>query len=400
MIASLLLTAVVASMIQVAPASESITIIAQRIKSAEDNLNACLARNCEPDEDIDATMALAETQLMAGEYRDARETLVRSLRRNKDEADRYPIPVSDLYRANGKVSAHLGIDDDYYRSTWGIYQTLKHGLPSAADRRYSALMEVAEMTFRTRGHERARLHYAAIARQAREDGRPDIAAIAELRSAIRHLPPGSVWQVNEIKRVANLRGEEMRAPVLEANLALARMAYEKGDEQKAQEVLQNLAHLNIKRPILVYVPPFEVIGAPAAQGEIINHSNSAAPPPDGGGPAPPGSIRAFASNHMALNVEDEWLDVGFRITPEGRVADMKVLRRRGDNVWAPPLLKSIQGRRYTPGMDNDPGSQRVERYTYTSGVEMGSGRRVATHSPKGRIEYLDLSPSGLAVPDS
>ena len=255
--------------LQAAPASEHppIIVTGQKIRDAKANLRDCIARNCPPDEEIDAALALAEAELLAGEYRDARTTLLASLKRNKDEAARYPIPVSDLYRANGKVAAHLGYDNDYYRSTWGIYQTLKKGMPSAIDRKFSALMEVAEMTYRTRGHERARLYYESIAKQAREAGRPDIAAIAELRSAIRHLPPGSVWQVDKIRRIASLNSADMRAPALEANVALARMSFEKGDEQGAQNSLKNLAHLNIQRPILVYVPPFEVEGGQTGSGE-------------------------------------------------------------------------------------------------------------------------------------
>ena len=95
--------------------SKTIVVVGQRIDDASTELKACLARRCNPDEDIDATLRLAETQLLAGKYRDARTTLLASLDRNKDWAKAYPIPVSDLYRANGKVAAHLGFDKDYYR---------------------------------------------------------------------------------------------------------------------------------------------------------------------------------------------------------------------------------------------------------------------------------------------
>ncbi len=135
---------------------DDIVVVGRAITEARQSLDACLARHCPPNEDIDATLALAESQLVAGKYRDARSTLQHSLGRNKREADAYPVPVSDLYRANGKVAANLGYDDDYNRSTWGIYRTLRHGLPDAKDRHYSALMEVAEMLAATRNHQRAR----------------------------------------------------------------------------------------------------------------------------------------------------------------------------------------------------------------------------------------------------
>ena len=164
-------------------ASKPIVVTGRAIQEKKTDLRSCVARRCPTDEDVNATLALAETQLLAGKYEDARATLLSSLGRNKRHADAYPIPVSDLYRANGRVAAHLGIDSDYYRSTWGIYNTLKRGLPSEVDRHYSAMMEVAEMMATTRGHDRAREYYRSIAHHAREQGRPDIAALAELRSA-------------------------------------------------------------------------------------------------------------------------------------------------------------------------------------------------------------------------
>ena len=402
------------------PRQKDIVVIGQRIDDASADLKACLARACKPDEDIDATLRLAETQLMAGKYRDARTTLLAALKRNKDEARAYPIPVSDLYRANGKVAAHLGFDKDYYASTWGIYRTLKHGLPSEDHRKFTALMEVAEMMFRTRGHERARLYYDRVADEARKGGREDIAALAQLRSAIRHLPPGSDWQVREIKRIADLQGSNLRAPVLEAKVALARIAYSKGDEITAQSIQKELAAFDIKRPMLVYSPSYQLV-----QRELDTGSDFAFPfaptapvggePGGGGGPgagpqAPSGgnpnglagSGRATITSILALsqwsstkraagNFDDMWLDVSFRISPDGRVTDAKIIRSKGDLFWARPLMKSISLRRYTAGKPGDQSSVRTERYTYTSGYEGQTGTRVGQRSPKARVEYLDLS---------
>lgn len=389
------------------PSMHDHSIIVTGIKDKKAALAACLARHCPPDEDIDATLALAETQLIAGNYHDARKTLLASLGRNKGEAAHYPIPLSDLYRANGRVAADLGLDNDYYRSTWGIYRTLKYGLPPNDARQFSALMEVAEMNYRTRGHERARIYYEKIASDARKAGRPDIAALAELRSAVRHLPPNSSWQVNEIKRIAEMPGSEMRAPVLEAKLALARMAYAKGDEVRAQAIQKDLAALNIKRPILIYSPPYGLPGRDTPRGNEIESAVArniisvaeagtfgAANPFTGRGPA------AFATSRVSPIVEDMWLDVAFRITPEGKVADLRIARSKGNTFWAKSLLGSIRGRRYTRGDPNLPTSRRYERYTYTSGFEKKTGTNSWGRSPDTRVEYMDLSDEagGLAVP--
>lgn len=403
------LTAILMSATAPVAQDPSIIVTARNIQDRKSALAACLTRHCAPNEDIDATLALAETQLIAGKYHDARTALLASLGRNKHEAAQYPIPLSDLYRANGRVAADLGLDDDYYRSTWGIYRTLKFGLPSDETRKFSALMEIAEMTYRTRGHERARLYYERIASDARKAGRPDIAALAELRSAIRHLPPNSSWQVNAIKRIAQLEGPAMRAPVLEAKLALARMAYAKGDEQQAQTVQNELAALNIRRPILIYSPPYEMnardtprggeVESPIAQQVVVTvpageRGQRRANSLESTGPS------LFATQRVAPVVDDMWLDVAFRVTPDGKVADVKVARSHGGTSWAKPLLASIEGRRYTAGDPNSPTSRRLERYTYTSGLERTSTTHSWSHSPDTRVEYMDLSDDagGLTVP--
>jgi len=399
--------------------SPTIVVIGQRIADAEADLNACLARGCRPDQDIDATLRLAETQLLAGKYREARTALLASLSRNKDEGRAYPIPVSDLYRANGKVAAHLGFDKDYYTSTWGIYRTLKRGLPSDDYRRFTAQMEIAEMMFRTRGHERARIYYDRIAHEARKDGREDIAALAELRSALRHLPPGSSMQMYEIRRVASLQGQTMRAPVLEAKLALARIAYQEGDEAEAQKIQNDLAQLNIRRPMLIYSPPYEMVQRELDSGSDFAFPFSPAPrlgePGSGAGGIPtfqlpsggnPNGVqsegRGNITSILALsqwsstkripgNFDDMWIDVSFRISPDGRVADAKIIRSKGDLFWTRPLMASIGLRRYTAANPNDPSSVRTERYTYTSGYERQTGTRGSQRSPKARVEYVDLS---------
>ena len=221
------------------PAAQPITVIGQRLPDLEARLSACVARNCPTDEDIDASLAVAEAQIIEGDYRAARRTLLSSLGRNKAEANAYPIPVSDLYRANGRVAAHLGIDDDYYRSTWGIYRTLKEGLPDEKYRHYSALMEIAEMMGRTRNHERARLYYERIADSARRDGRPDIASLAELRRVLRHFPP--YLREGAVRKILSRTDPKLKAPVLEGKLALARMAYEAKDPAKGDSIVAELA---------------------------------------------------------------------------------------------------------------------------------------------------------------
>ena len=382
------------------PASQPITVIGQRLPDLQTKLAACIQRRCPTDEDIDASLAVAEAQIIDGDYRDARRTLLSSLGRNQRAAKAYPIPVSDLYRANGRVAAHLGIDDDYYSSTWGIYRTLKEGLPDEKYRHYSAMMEVAEMMGRTRKHERARLYYERIAESARRDGREDIAALAQLRRVLRHYPP--YLREAAVRNILANSDPKLRAPVLEGKLALARMAYEQKDEAKGDSIVAELAELKIRKPILVFAPPYDLGDSAAdnADQPQANHGSAQtfSNPEAGGGSATastPGS-RSFNTSRLALNVEGMWMDVGFTISPQGRVEGLEVLRSKGSRGWAQPLLKSIKGRRYTPAQAAK-AAYRRERYTYTSGLEPGSGTKAKRHSPNARVEYFDLS--DISAPD-
>ena len=381
------------------PSSQSIIVTGRVIQDKKAALTACLARNCPPNEDIDASLALAETQLLAGKYHDAREALLAALGRNKKEAMNYPIPVSDLYRANGRVAAHLGIDDDYFRSTWGIYNTLKKGVPNAKDLQYSAMMEVAEMVATTRGHDRAREYYRSIAYHARQDGRPDIAALAELRMILRHFP--AYARPEAIREIAGSTDPKTCAAQLEARLALARIAFEHNDLRAADAQISEISKLGLKRPVLVYSPPWEAGGGPTNPDSAptlldrrdVLPTNSGEPGSHGRGAVAmlPNGPHAFGSYRMPLNVKDMWIDVGFRITEQGTVADLQTLRSRGEIGWAKPLLTSIAGRRYTPAKAGSPDSVRTERYTYTSGLENETGTRSSQHSPNARVEYFDLS---------
>src|SRR5688572_9915610 len=92
------------------PGNQSVTVTGERTQTYRDRLAACLARRCPVNEDVDATMALAEVLFLDGHYEDARSYVLRSLDRNRRQAARYPEPVADLYRVNGRLARHLGHD--------------------------------------------------------------------------------------------------------------------------------------------------------------------------------------------------------------------------------------------------------------------------------------------------
>jgi tetratricopeptide (TPR) repeat protein len=417
----LLLLALSASAAQAEEAGsreDPIIVIGERIQQSKAKLKACLARDCPPDEDIDATLELAEYQVEAGEYHDARKTLLRSIDRNEDEAEKYPEPVSDLWRANGKVAANLGLDRSYYYSTVNILRALKAGIPEKDYRYFTARMEIAAMVARLKGHDRARLAYEDLAEDARSAGRRDIAAIAELKSAVSHLPPGDL-QDRRINRIAQSTDPMEHTAMLQAKLVLAQFAYRDNDMGKFNTILKEFADLKLNQPLLIYSPPYKFAAAEVDQGSEMVGVQEAIPPalgapsvdgggvsgvtgtgltPSSGGPVTRGnrvlSGLSTMTRRLTGNFEDRWIDVTFRVQPDGRVGDVELTRSDGDIFWADELLESIKGRIYTPIPADSPAAMRKERYTYTAGYErLTTGTRTATRQPRPRVEYIDLTPS-------
>ena len=363
------------------PAGEAppIVVTGKRLPDTEAALRACLVRHCPPNEDIDATLAHAENQFVAGDYREARTTLRASLRRNRKQAGAYPEPVSDLYRANALVANHLGFEEDYVRSTWGILEALEEGVEAPDARHYGARMEIAAMTARVRGPAAAEEVYASLARDSEKGGRPDIAAIARLRGAAlayRRMRTGENRQ--RLLDIARLTAPETRVASTMAKLFLARIAREEGRTAEAETLIGEVTAIGFRAPVLVHSPAYELNVQEMAGASDRDVSGQGADLAALGNPA-----RRFGGNFDRM-----WIDVGFWVQPNGRVADLEVLRKDGMTAWAEPLLKSIGGRLYAPAPE---ASYRVERYSYTASYETQAGSHLRRRSPRARVEYLDLT---------
>jgi hypothetical protein len=360
------------------PDGQTIVVVGNRIQMYRDRLAACLARNCPADEDIDATTALAEALFIVGQYRDARTTLRASISRNHDQALRYPEPVSDLYRANARVARHLGFDVDAQRSTREILRSLRTGIAVEDHRHFTARLEIAESLLAFGHYRQSRHELDDLAKAARRAGREDIATVAELRALwVDHLEFPSGDAVRDLLEWA--QSPDPRRSI-GAKMLLIRIYSERGDSQRANALMVELGH-NHRRRQLLYSPPYELLIREGKDGRNPN-----------------GSIRSLDTTlgRIAGNVEDQWIDVGFWIQPDGRVSDMQIVRSDGSQGWAGPLLKSINGRRYST-TDGDEPTYRLERYTYTSGYEDRTGSRTRQRSPRARVEYFDLM-SGAPAP--
>lgn len=350
---------------------QTIVVTGTSLSQTERNLRDCLARNCPPDEDIAATLAHAENLFVAGDYQKARRTTKASLGRNNDHADRFPVEVSNLYRAGSRIAVHLGEGKDFEQSTWGIKRALKEGLSKDDIRLVGADLEVAGMHASLGRTESARKVYEEAAEDATKLNRPDLAALARLRMAwLSQMEGDQHGARRKLREIADDRRPETRIARLSALILLARLDRAAGKPESSDALIQEMRSAGLAKPVLLFSPEIKMTGRLVEQGEM-------------------GSVTRLTATH---NFDDRWIDVGYWVTPEGRVSDLEIIRNSGPTYWAKPLLDSIGGRIYSPAPAGSvDGTYRVERYSFTSLWEDRTGTRLRQRSANARIEYLDLS---------
>lgn len=361
------------------PAEQEVTVTGRRIQDFRDRLAACIARGCPPDEDVNATLALAEVEFEAGEYQDARRTIQQSLSRNRRHAGQYPEPVADLFRSRARVSRHLGLGDEALRATLDVRRTLANGIPIEDYRHFTARLEVAEAYTRAGRLEAARRELNELARVARAAGRTDVASLAELRVTwISYLLAPNGGARRQLEEMARDRSNRLRS--VGAQILLARLYRDQGDARRADQLVAELARRDTGRRALVYAPPYVLLARETAeQGGVVN-----------------------VNTRIPDSFHRTWIDVGFWVMPDGSVDGLEIIRQGGSTDWAEPLLRSIRGRRYTVASDGTP-TFRLERYTYTADFERVTGTRILQRSQRARVEYYDLStgepPPELLIPE-
>ena len=349
---------------------QTIVVTGTPLDQTERNLRECIARKCPPEEDIAASLAHVENQFVAGDYSAARRTNKASLERNRKYADRLPVEVSYLYRAGSRIAVHLGEGQDYERSTWGIRRALKEGLPATDPQLVAVDLEIANMQASLGRTSEAHDTYEKAAKDAEKIGRPDLAAMARLRIAWLEQVGGDIGLTRrKLRALAEDRRPEVKVARLSALILLARLDRKEGDAGSSTALIEELRGAGLPKPVLLYWPPVQTVGRQVERGEI-------------------GSITRMLPTQ---SFEDRWIDVGFWVTPEGRVSEAEILRNSGTTGWAKPLIESIAGRVYSPTEASAGGTYKVERYTYTSLWTNLTGSRIRQRGQSARIEYLDLT---------
>ena len=375
---------------------QNVVVIGDR-EAYRRRLAECLARRCPPNEDIDATTALAEVLFDEGEYREARSVLRASIGRNRDEARAYPEPVSDLYRATARVTRQLGFDQEAQRYTWEILGALRAGLPVEDHRHFTARLEIVESLTAFGEYQQAQRELRELSQRARAAGRDEIVATAELRSLWISFIQGPTDN-STVRRLIELAASSDPRRSVGARMLLIRIYNERGDRRRADEMIAQLGTGGTHRTLL-FAPSYQVSqqdnpGASRSRGAAMDASTSR-PPPAPGGESHSSLIVGNLANRMTEQMEDQWIDVGFRIRADGSVEDVQVSGRRGSPGWERPLLESIASRRYSTTADGSQ-TQRLERYTYTSRLtRQVTGTHIPDRSPSGRVEYTLLSETNL-----
>ena len=361
--------------------NERIVVTGIRIQDYRDRLAACLARNCPPDEDIDATLALAEAQLLEGDYRGGRQTVRASLHRNRRHERAYPEPVSDLFRADSRLARHTGNDEQALRSTYGILESLQAGIAAEDYRHFTARLELADMLMMMGRLREAKRELRELAGIARENGRSDVATMAELRGHwYDHVAEPRGPTRARLTAMMQASDPAHRMEAIGARILLSRIYRAEGDVARADALLAELARGPSNRRRLIHAPAYQLaLGLHSdAENDLENAFG-----------------RSDLRRLIPPNYEGKWIDVGFWVQPDGRVEGLEVLRSGGDTAWADPLIDSIRGRLYSTAEEP---TYRLERYTFTAERETPTGSHIRRNGPRARVEYIDLTTAEAPPP--
>lgn len=370
--------------------NKPIIVTGQSLNDSLKNLEACLARACPPNEDIDASLAHAENLFIEGEYQDARKIIDDSLKRNKKHAADYPIPVSDLYRSNSRVLEHLGLIDKSNFAVLKMRDTLKKHLNDDKRRILGAELEIAHAHLKDGLFKKAVSKYKNIRKQALEENFENLAGVAKIRELNIHLTRAIAGNNNRLKKkarddivnyIAAINDPENRFSS-SAKILLARYDREFGNIDTTDEIIKFYTKINSgKKPILISSDPIELepILAPLNQ----NTATQGTP------------VSQNSDSLVTEDFDDRWADFGFFINDSGRVEEIEVLRISGADNWIPAVAKSIQSRIYSPRRDPNSnvslGQYIVERYSYTSEFTSTSSSRIKVRSGNPIVRRLDLT---------
>lgn len=369
MLAALLLIAAGQAAPAQAVASRDIIVKARPLASYRADLDACIARGCPPKEEIAASLAYAEAQLLTGDYAGSRSTLLRARGRNARFAAELPVDVGDLHHANARLADLNGRPETGRIGMFDVVGALKAGLPDDDSRVMAARLMVGDEFAKEGRFYAAIAHYRWVEKLSAKANMPLVVGMAKFRRATLLATVATVADGKraEARRAADeiLRSTDPSWAVFRNGMRLV-PTYLAPERERAALLDVAIASLEPQGPDevqLVYHPPIDLtaVGEGAAGGEA----------------------------------KTQWADVAFRIGADGRVTDVEVLRQSEHlpGHWLAPALASLRGRRYAPlrlpaGWSS---INRLERYSLISDLVPTKESRVPVRASKQRVDIIDLS---------
>ena len=357
---------------QTGPADPAdVVVIGRRPADTGAALAACIARDCPPKEEIAASLAHAEAQMITGDYQGSRRTLLSARGRNGRYAASLPVDVSDLHRANARLADLNGLRESGRIGVFDIVDALKAGLSRDDERVMVARLEVGDAFAKAGRYKAATLHYRAIAGRARDAGMLLVEGMALFRraallAALASVEPDYRYSAKQAAADVTRSGDPAWAPFREALRLVPALLTARTDKGVALDaVIKDMAPRPPDKPELLYAPVLEPndIGFGAARGDE----------------------------------EVEWVDMSFRISRVGTVEEVRQARA-SDGLpasWVEAITKSLRARRYAPVQlaPGEPGPRRIERYAFVSDLAKGTGSGMRVRSAARRIDVMDLTPA-------
>ncbi len=346
------------------PASpEDVVVVGRR---AEQDLTACLARDCPPAEDVEASLNASVEQFGDGRYVDAQRTLQSAIRRNKDHAAELPGPVSSLYATLATVAEHEGLSKLWRHSARNNVLVLRRHLGRSNLATLGQELSFADNMVGLGLPVAADKAYLDIQRRAVESSYADVAAGAAFRRAWLALLQGrSGNAVRFADEAVRLAGADNQMISELRDILKARIAIRDGDADAVDILAARLRRSPTKSPQLLFAPKFEDIVL-ASYGMLTRFQ-------------PDGSVR--------------FIDVGYWIRPDGRPGDVEILRNEGIGRLGSEFVEQVGKRRYAPlaVKPGNPGIYRIDRFTVRAAYGIATGSRIPQRTGKPTVHVVDLT---------
>lgn len=360
---------------QAAPAPAADIVVRARRTGAA--LAECLAKTCPTADDIRLSIAQAELQFAQGAYRDARNTLGRSIARNRQAAKQYPRMVAALYEASATVNRHYGDMEANARAMAGQAKALRENLPENDPQVLLLNIDLGDF-YAHRGdwHEAERL-YAASEKGYAARGEQRLAALSALRAAYMALSRNN-RDLSEARLRAVSQMPAASDPVVAQLSAVlgARIAAARGDQSGIDALIARLRTDPSAAPVLLQEDRIDANPSQGTANDAIRYGEQ--------------DINQARSGDMSPL---QWADIGFLVTRDGGVSDVEVLRGNRQQGWTARYVKQVASRRYAPLAlaAGQPGQYRIERFTLRASLVVPKGSLVRQRGGPPEVEVLDLT---------